>query len=84
MRAPMLTPPTISIGMPASYNEVCIQWLKKKDEIWYLVILANGSRIQTWIDLIMPTWAAPRAPPPPKTRPTDVPVSDLANREKSE
>ena len=23
---------------------------------------------------IIPTWAIPRAPPPPKTRPTDVPV----------
>jgi len=38
----------------------------------------------TWTALIMPTCAAPLAPPPPKTSPTDVPVSHLAKREKSE
>lgn len=32
----------------------------------------------------MPTWAAPRAPPPPKTSPTELPVNQRANREKSE
>lgn len=32
----------------------------------------------------MPTWAEPLAPPPPKTKPTDLPVNHLASLEKSE
>ena len=55
MKDPMLTPATVSMGMPASK-----------------------------IALIMPTWEQPRAPPPPSTSPTDVPVTMRASREKSE
>jgi hypothetical protein len=44
---------------------------------------ADATRDSTWIALIMPTCAAPLAPPPPSTSPTDVPVSHLAKREKS-
>lgn len=54
MKAPILTPPTMSMGIPASM-----------------------------MALSMPTWAAPLAPPPPSTRPTEVPVSHRANLLKS-
>lgn len=55
INAPMDTPPTISMGIPAS-----------------------------WIAFSIPTCAAPLAPPPPNTRPTEFPVNHRANREKSE
>lgn len=55
IKAPMLTPPTMSTGMPAS-----------------------------WMAFSIPMWAAPRAPPPPSTRPIELPVSQRAKREKSE
>ena len=54
MKAPMLTPATLSMGMPASR-----------------------------MARIMPTWLQPLAPPPPSTRPTVVPRTILASRQKS-
>ena len=38
----------------------------------------------TWMAWIIPIWAAPLAPPPPRTSPTDSPVRRRARREKSE
>ena len=45
---------------------------------------SHWSKWLTWMAWIMPMWAAPRAPPPPRTRPTDSPVKRRAKREKSE
>lgn len=79
-KAPILVPATMSMGTPehgivSRYTYACWTTLVKG---YQLNIPASARALRA------PIWAMPRAPPPPNTRPTEVPVSLRASLAQSE
>lgn len=62
---------------------MCMKVLVNYSHSKFFQTLTEEVRDLTLMALIMPMCAAPRAPPPPSTSPTVVPVRTLARREKS-